>query len=241
VSRNSPAPRGFRRHVAPWPVSDRPPFDGGYFTSFVVRTADRTPLPGGGSVPLARPLTSPSVSPCGSPDRRPVLRELRGSLCQSGEGHVGKNWQLTYFCPVIVLVIHRFRSQRGIFQPVKRMFSTGCGDSGIPPCACAAPQRARRPSKGSRGPVKHFEIQFPKRHGKTDQREPFRWMTARRNVAPKEEPRGRDAHSPCATPKEAVVKFLSKARILSILALPLRPLSDRCWQYSPVTQGQERA
>jgi hypothetical protein len=104
VSRSSPAPRGSRRHIIRWPVSDRPPHDGWHSTSFVV--TDRGPNSAArwrSSVPLARPLSPPDPNPLsGLRLIRQVLRELRVILCQTPRAHVGWNPDIRNFCPKVV-------------------------------------------------------------------------------------------------------------------------------------------
>ncbi len=104
MSRSSPAPRGSRRHIIRWPVSDRPPLDGWHSTSFVV--TDRGPNSAArwrSSVPLARPLSPPDPNPLsGLRLIRQVLRELRVILCQTLRAHVGSNVDIRNFCPKVV-------------------------------------------------------------------------------------------------------------------------------------------
>ena len=104
MSRNSPAPRGSRRHIIRWPVSDRPPHDGWHFTSFVV--TDRGPNSAArwrSSVPLARPLSPPDPNPLSVLRLiRQVLRELRLILCQNFWLGVGSNGDIRNFCPKVV-------------------------------------------------------------------------------------------------------------------------------------------
>jgi len=94
VSRNSPAPRGFRGTSSAFRVGQNT-FDGRHFTSFarsVQRTELRYPLKG--IRPSCEvPFPPTSFSPCGSSDRWQVLRELRVILCQRAKGEI-KN-----FCP----------------------------------------------------------------------------------------------------------------------------------------------
>lgn len=105
MSRSSPAPRGSRRHIIRWPVSDRPPHDGWHFTSFVV--TDRGPNSAArwrSSVPLARPLSPPDLNPLSVLRLiRQVLRELRVILCQTFGANVGSNRDIRNFCPIVVI------------------------------------------------------------------------------------------------------------------------------------------
>jgi hypothetical protein len=55
------------------------------------------------SVPLSRSLPPPSIHPLGPTDRRQVLRELRVTLCQSGESLSNGNRQIRHFCPALTL------------------------------------------------------------------------------------------------------------------------------------------
>ena len=85
MSRNSPAPRGSRRHITRLPVSDGQPFDGWHFTSFVVPNyGPNSAVRWWKFVPLARSLSPPDPdAPFGSLSRQQVLRELRVILCQT--------------------------------------------------------------------------------------------------------------------------------------------------------------
>ena len=104
MSRSSPAPRGSRRHIIRWPVSDRPPYDGWHFTSFVV--TDRGPNSAArwrSSVPLARPLSPPDPNHLSVLRLiRQVLRELRVILCQNFWLDVGSNGDIRNFYPIVV-------------------------------------------------------------------------------------------------------------------------------------------
>ncbi len=83
MSRNSPAPRGFRGTSSALRVGQNT-FDGRHFTSFarsVQRTELRYPSKGIRSS-CEVPFPPTSFSPCGSSDRWQVLRELRVIHCQ---------------------------------------------------------------------------------------------------------------------------------------------------------------
>jgi hypothetical protein len=103
VSRNSPAPRGSRRHITRLPVSDRQPFDGWHFTSFVVpNRGPNSAVRWWKSVPLARSLFPPDPeSPFGSLSRQQVLCELRVILCQIRQDRYLENDEIRNFYPVL--------------------------------------------------------------------------------------------------------------------------------------------
>jgi hypothetical protein len=85
----------------------------------VIRLCEpRTELrcPPKGSVPLAGSLPSLSTSPCGSVDFRQVLRELRGLLCQSSRGEVGRFMKSDTFTHSTRHLSTKFFSSRSIIN-----------------------------------------------------------------------------------------------------------------------------
>jgi len=100
VSRNSPAPRGFRGTPTMFRVGQNI-FDGRHFTSlacFEQWTELHCPLEGIRSSCEA-PFPPTSLSPCGSKNRRQVLRELRETLCQRFLPSPRSRGEIKYLCP----------------------------------------------------------------------------------------------------------------------------------------------
>jgi hypothetical protein len=102
VSRNSPAPRGFRGTSSALRVGQNT-FDGRHFTSFarsVQRTELRYPSKGIRSS-CEVPFPPTSFSPCGSSDRWQVLRELRVILCQRFSPPPRPKREIKHLCPAL--------------------------------------------------------------------------------------------------------------------------------------------
>ncbi len=103
MSRNSPAPRGFRGTPIVFRVGQNTS-DGRHFTSFArseQRTELRYPLEGIRS-PCEVPLPPTALSPFGLMARWQVLRELRVTLCQSWWPSPRVERQITHFYPVSI-------------------------------------------------------------------------------------------------------------------------------------------
>jgi hypothetical protein len=84
------------------------------------RTELRCPMKG--SVPLAGSLPSPSTSPFGSVNRRQVLRELRGLLCQSSRLQVGRISKSDAFTQIFCHLSTRFFASRSVINEKRASF-----------------------------------------------------------------------------------------------------------------------
>jgi hypothetical protein len=100
VSRNSPAPRGFRGTPTMFRVGQNI-FDGRHFTSFASfeQWTELHYPPEGIRSSCEAPHPPTSFSPCGSKNRWQVLRELRELLCQRFSPSPRPKGEITNLCP----------------------------------------------------------------------------------------------------------------------------------------------
>ena len=125
MSRNSPAPRGFRG-TPTCSVSDRTSLDGRHFTSFACsdqRTELRCPLEGFLFL-LRGPSPPTSFSPCGLKYRWQVLRELRVILCQRFFSYQGQKGKSNTYAQHWRHLSTNFVVRVITYQPLSRIFST---------------------------------------------------------------------------------------------------------------------
>jgi hypothetical protein len=109
VSRNSPAPRGFRGTPTMFRVGQNI-FDGRHFTSFASfeQWTELHCPPEGFRSSCEAPHPPTSLSPCGSKNRWQVLRELRELLCQRFLPLPRPKGEITNLCPELIHLCTNF-------------------------------------------------------------------------------------------------------------------------------------